>query len=181
MTMGKCLSINLSEELHKAVKLRKNLTCRILITLGADINAKDQNGRTPLLVMASEANGDQDLAMFKMLAEYGADLEATDGSGDTALLLLFIGLGKPKTIKCLCEHGANVNAINKCRNSTTRGMSPAMILAREGYANILKIIIEHGADLTLRTPIANETALMFALQPDGYDAKTDIVQMLCEN
>ena len=112
--MGKCLSINLSKELHEAVKLRKNLTCRILITLGADINAKDENGRTPLLVMATEAKGDQDVAMFKMLAEQGADLEATDASGDTALLLLLSCIDlKPKTVRCLCEHGANLAYYDK--------------------------------------------------------------------
>ena len=56
-----------------------------------------------------------------------------------------------------------------------------MILAREGYANILKILIEHGADLNIKEKNTNKTALIFALQFDGYDAKTNIVQMLCEN
>ena len=179
--MGKCFSRNLSEELHKAVMLRKHLTCRMLIILGADINAKDENGNTPLLVMASEARKDQDVAMIKMLAEHGANLEATDSSGDTPLLLLLARwscMHHPKTVKCLCEHGANVNVRKRNRN----GMTPAMILAREGCTNILKIIIEHGADLNAKTTdISKETALFFAVQHDGYDAKTDIVQMLCEN
>ena len=38
----------------------------MLIILGADINAKDENGNTPLLVvMASEAKDDQDVAIIK--------------------------------------------------------------------------------------------------------------------
>ena len=176
--MGKCFSRNLSEELHKAVMLRKHLRCRILSILGADINAKDEKGKTPLLVMASEAREDQDVAIIKMLAEHGANLEATNSSGDTPLLLLLNNgscIHQPKTVKCLCEHGANVNVRFR------KGMTPAMILAREGCANILKIIIEYGADLNAKTDFGKKTALMFALQQDGYDAKTDTVQMLCEN
>jgi uncharacterized protein len=53
------------------------------IAKGADVNAKDDNGATPLL-LAAQTNGNPDV--IKVLAKAGADLNAKDANGCTPLV-----------------------------------------------------------------------------------------------
>ena len=49
-----------------------------LLAIGADVNAKDRNGKTPLMLT-------HDSEIAKMLIEHGADINAKDNQGKTVL------------------------------------------------------------------------------------------------
>lgn len=55
---------------------------RILIEHGADPDAKDRGGQTPLMIVVKKSNGRQ---LTKILLEAGADIQAKDSSGVTAM------------------------------------------------------------------------------------------------
>lgn len=55
-----------------------------LIKAGADVNARDKDGRTP--IMHSVMNGNVGGFMVKTLIDNGADINATDDKGRTALM-----------------------------------------------------------------------------------------------
>ena len=60
----------------------------MLIEKGADVNAADDTGSTPLMYVASDAAGGEDkktIHAARLLIEHGADVNAVDKDGKTAL------------------------------------------------------------------------------------------------
>ena len=55
---------------------------KVLIAAGADLNAKDKDGNTPLRWAALHDHGD----VAKMLIDAGADINAKANNGRTALM-----------------------------------------------------------------------------------------------
>ncbi len=56
----------------------------MLLRRGADIEARNHSGDTPLMLAASHG-GYEDIKIVKMLLDRGADLQATNKHGHTAL------------------------------------------------------------------------------------------------
>ena len=75
--------INNFTALHFAVLKKRPGVVKVLIDAGADIQAKDSEGCSPLHVASCSGP----LAIVKMLIEAGADIRATDSSGATCLML----------------------------------------------------------------------------------------------
>ena len=82
----------------KAGTLGKQHMIRLLLELGADINAKDTNGNTPLMVAArgyvKDPREESKLYMdkhqyriIKYLIDNGADVKAKNNKGETALMI----------------------------------------------------------------------------------------------
>jgi Ankyrin repeats (many copies) len=70
--------------LHVAASAGRMEICNLLLQAGADVNAKNHEGATPLLIGLSHAS----IACVPALLEHGADVNAADSRGRTALMLL---------------------------------------------------------------------------------------------
>lgn len=66
--------------LHYAIEKGKPSIARELVKAGADVNARDNNGRTPIFYAATTAVSD-----VKLLLEAGAEMNAQDNFGQTFL------------------------------------------------------------------------------------------------
>jgi ankyrin repeat protein len=80
---------------------------RLLLDRGADLSARDEMGKTPLIGAALVG----DDVMVPLLIQRGADLEAKDKDGYTALHWAAWNW-QTSVVRLLIAHGANVNARN---------------------------------------------------------------------
>lgn len=124
--------------LHTAAWERRIEIVRLLLELGADVNAKDDVGNTPLHRAVSEQFHDQHLEKtsetVELLIASGASVHAKSKYGQTPLH----GVASGEAAKIMLQHGADPNA------SDDSGKSP---LFDDGLCAIRQDVIEALAQL----------------------------------
>ena len=95
----------------------------MLIAHGADVNAKDNDGETALMIAASQSNP----KILTVLLEAGADIDAQNKKGETALMAAAARANLDE-LKILLVHGADP----KLRDEAGK---LAVDIAREGSKN----------------------------------------------
>ncbi|KAI8788179.1 ankyrin-3 [Biomphalaria glabrata] len=163
----------------------------------ANINLKDCNGNTPLIMSAVmknkemvyfllEKNASRYSTNFqgvsammeaaslgcyeivKSIYENDYDLNLSDYKGWTPLMFSAFG-GDPKTIKFLLGKGANINSISNT------SATPLMIAAGEGHKDAVTLLLEHGASANARD--VNHQSAIFHAVKNGHK---DTLQKLLE-
>jgi ankyrin repeat protein len=127
---------SIDEELIDSARENNLPEAHRLLSVGADVNAKDNYGATALY-WASE-NGHVQVA--KLLLEHGADIEAKDTLGDT-----------PLHIACLNGHVAFVNELLSRRANTEaktfQGSTPLHLTSMYGHLPVVKALVSGGANI----------------------------------
>lgn len=155
-----------------------------MIQKGADINAADDKGRTPL--MAAALVGYADVA--KLLLDKGADANAAMNDGGTVLMTAVIG-GSPAITRLVLEHGAKLQVPNhKGLDALTLATFFTMpeFIARYGLHSsatepermaIFKLLLEKGADPNILLPQDTTLLLILAFS----NGKTEALALLLEH
>ena len=133
---------------------------------GFDVNQPNQDKQS--LLMLAGFNGHTDLCEY--LIKSGAHIEARETNGRTALMFASTG-PFPKTVELLLQNDANPNSIDNLEHFT-----PLMHAAAEGHIEVVKILLSHGADPSLKD-VDGDTAESFAIQK-GH---RKVVKLLKEN
>ncbi|KAJ6101921.1 hypothetical protein N7486_004348 [Penicillium sp. IBT 16267x] len=110
---------------------------RLLIDQGADVNASDSTGRTPLSRAAE--HGHLDIA--RLLIDRGADVNASNSTRWKPLSRA-AEHGHLDIARLLIDRGANVNATND-----VTGWTPLSRAARHGHLDFARLLINRGADV----------------------------------
>lgn len=170
-------------ELLTAIRQGDLNAVRLLLTHGADVNAKDAKGASALLYSAIYG----DLECVNLLLDKGADPNASSDLGINALMWAASDLGKVRT---LLAHGANVNARSNYGftalsvASASPGNLPTVLLllskgadvkavdqdgvgalwlaCARGDSQIVEELLRRGADPNEKHLRLTETALMWA-------------------
>jgi serine/threonine protein kinase/ankyrin repeat protein len=138
-----------------AVKYGKVEAAKSLLANGANVNEKDTDGSTPLMIAAGGtaylADG---LPVVELLVNARASLEAQDSKGRTALHRA-VAEGHTAVVHFLLESGALVN------KKTTEGATPLFYAVQFGRLPALQLLIERHAQLNL-ADASGTTPLMIA-------------------
>ena len=123
--------LNQMTPLHVAAAAGEDDVLRILARLGADLEAREENGRTPLMVCAWYAN-----------------VERKDEDGKTMPLPVKPGREKPPhcipALKALCEAGANLDAVD------FEGRTALHLAAMRERTEAIRVLLAAGASTSIR-------------------------------
>jgi len=159
------------ESLHDVMPAGDINQIKRLISEGADVNAKDGKGQTPLHVAV--LNGRKDIV--ELLIANGADINVKSNTWDTTPLIAAIKNGQEDIAKMLIVKGADVNG--RGRGDYTPLHCAAMNRAKmTGSTEIMNLLLARGADIEARqehdaTPLACAT----------YDGNTESTKFLIEH
>jgi ankyrin repeat protein len=112
-----------------------------LVYYGADVNAKDEQGRTPLFL----ACGKNNLNIMKFLINRGADINV-EIMGKT-LLFWACAYGNFNIVKLLIARGVNIKDEEK---STLLHNA-----CESGYSDIVTLLIDNGIDVNIKNDRGN--------------------------
>ena len=158
--------------LHAACKAGHFSAANILVTRGANLKTKTRGGDTPLL--AAIASGD--IKIIEMLIKAGADVN------NGFPLHRALDTGDLDTARILINVGADVN-IRHMQGPTPLHLAtlvnPYSGHSVEDYLDILNLLLENGADASLKDD-RGRTALDFAIYSAGAYPRggKEIVKML---
>ena len=140
--------------LHYAALYGNAESVRILLDHGADVNARNKSGATPLVY------GAYNFDKARLLVEKGADVNAQSTADMTPLLVAVSVHGNSATVRYLIEKGADVKAIGPL------GSDALQTAAFKGDVEMLRLLLNKGADPKLKD-MGGFTALLNAFQdPD---------------
>jgi len=134
-----------------------------LVARGADVNARDPRGLSALLLTVYTGQ----LQALRFLLDKGADVKSPGPSGMRPLH--FAARERAEIAGLLVERKAEIGARDDYGNS-------ALILAaREGADDVVRLLVESGADVNAANPLTGDGPLDVALQ-EGHAGIADYLR-----
>jgi uncharacterized protein len=150
--------------LHWAAHAGAGELARLLIAAGANASAANRYGVTPLTLAATSGNA----SLAQALLDAGADPNVTSGEGET-ILMAAARAGSVATLKALVARGARVDAAEQWQ-----GQTALVYAAIENHADAVKLLVELGADVNVRSKrlsfpdfVFKTAGMIYAVQPVG--------------
>ena len=165
VTLG--LSVGLSAQgpaVADAVMHKQVAAVRDLLKQGADVNAAQGDGMTPLHWAVSHG----DLELTKMLLVAGANVRATTRINGYTPLFLAARDGNGEVVAALLAAGADAKA------ASTTGSTPLMLAAGAGNIDAVQRLLEAGAEIDAKERARGQTALMFA----AANNRVEVIKLL---
>jgi ankyrin repeat protein len=136
-----------------------------LIADGADVNAAQGDGATPLHWAVYRL----DAELVELLLDRGANADVANRYGSSPLAEA-VKAGNAELVALLLDAGADANSPN------LDGQTTLMLAARTGSVEVAKLLLDAGADVNARESWREQTALMWA----AGDAFPALVELLLD-
>ncbi len=151
--------------LLQAVLAGERVAVQRVIASGADVNAANRYGVTPLLLAAQRGRDD----LIELLLKAGASVKTAEAKlpeGQT-LLMHAARTGQVASVKALLAAGSNPNA-----RETRTGTTAAIWAATGSHANAIRVLAEAGADLNVLSKVTSyphtQNGVLLSGLEEGY-------------
>lgn len=155
----------LAGELFNAVIARDNPRIEYLLKRGANIDARDQDGQTPL--MAAVKSGD--LSIINGLLAYKANPNLQDHDGWTAAMY-GVRSNEPKIFRLLGKFKADFNKVNK------DGLTALALAIVDNKANAAVAMLDNQANPDIAMGEAKYNAMMLAVKKGNLQMVQTLLQ-----
>lgn len=145
--------------LHEAVRYGRTDIARLLLDYGANVNAMDSIGKTPLLLIIPQ---DAQQEMYPLLLQYKAAVNQKDMYGDTVLHVATLADAPVDMLSLLVSDGALINERNK------EGVTPLALAIETHHTEQVNFFAQNGADVYAEDMDGN-TPLTKALESDTVE------------
>ena len=151
-------------QLLDAVRHGDFQSAREAVNRGANVHARDLDGRSALYLACTE--GHMQLAEF--LVGQGADVDETFGKRERTLLHWAAEQSSTGVATFLISHKANVNA------QQSDGSTPLLLAAKHGHHYLVQLLLKHDALVSPRN--ANRTTAEAAAKRAGHQHIADLIE-----
>jgi ankyrin repeat protein len=135
---------NLTNRLMAAVRSEDTVTASVLLGTGADPNAADRDGTTPLYLASVHGAAE----VVRLLLAAGATPDTESGRGEEGTpLCAAAAWGHTTVVQALLAHGADPNL----REDQGAGMSPLEWALRGGHSLSAELLLAGGAQPSVPT------------------------------
>lgn len=155
---------NSETPLMKAARSGTHDIARLLISRGANVNARDQDLTTPL----EDAIGREDVSMVALLLEAKADPNLVNKYMQSALTNA-VAAGNLEITEMLLKAKANPELPGLV-------LTPMMFAAFAGHGDLIRLLVRHGANVNYAAKETGQSALTSAI----VAGKPEIVRLLIE-
>ena len=154
-------------DLHRAARENRVDIARVLIERGAEVDAKDNNGWTPL----HHAADNNSLGVARLLTEEDAEVDAKNNDGWTPLHIAamedFLDVAR-----LLIERRADIEAEDE------DGRTPLFWASYFKARTVARLLIERGADTQGIDLSWMDSPLLIAVKNQDFDAVTSLLRVL---
>lgn len=137
--------------LHEAASRGDTEIARALLAGGADVNARDIDGATPLIAAVEKGQRD----VVRLLLASKTDVNAKNGGGQTALHVAAI-VGHKNIAELLLASKAGIDSKDK------KGNTPLHYAATHGHREVAEVLLHDGANIKAKNDQGHWTPLLIA-------------------
>ena len=150
---------------------------QVLLDHGANVDAVDNLGRTPLhdVSRGKYDSKEAGIGVARLLLQYGGDVnQQTKGQWTPSHFASYNG--KPEITQVLLDHGAKVDAVDNLGRTPLHNVSRGKYDSNEAGISVAQLLLRRGGNVNRQSKY-QRTPLHFA----SYNGKLDIAQVLLDH